>query len=100
MCVMNISEKHASLIVKNGFWADVFKAWCKLTYQDASGKAQALDQSLWYNSNITINNQLICNMAALRSGIVKVSDITQEDGKFRSYHEVHVDSDGTVSFLQ
>ena len=55
---IQLTESHAkTLFNKNSFWHQVMCAWCHINFEDPIGMNEALNEPIWYNSNILIGNK-------------------------------------------
>lgn len=85
----NLSERDMQTIikdVKSKFWTDVLKYWSKISFKHPGSKYEILQQSIWYNSFIRINNKPVMYKKWFESGIRKIGDIMTEN-RFLSYAE-------------
>ena len=64
----------------------LIELWCKISYQELSDITQIYNQSLWNNSFIVTQGQPIFDLSFINKGILKVSDILNDTGKFLSWH--------------
>ena len=77
------SEDVEHLGIKNIFWKDVLKAWCRYHY---TPEVVMAPQIIWLNSNIRVNNHPIWWPNIATSGLRYVHQL-MDNGKFKS-HEV------------
>ena len=61
----------------NEFWGQVWLAWCKYRYQK---DGNICDQTLWYNSNLKIGNNVLFIRKSYAKGILYVRDLFKPDG--------------------
>lgn len=77
----NFKEEDCHLITDNhGFWYNVLKSWAKFNYINPFGKNQIIDQLLWNNSFIKINDKLVCNLNMIQHGILSVRNLLTDQG--------------------
>lgn len=71
----NLYKKDIYKLCRSVFWADVLLAWNIYKYQEIQTCQHMLQQKLWGNSLIRINNSIIGNNLAWQSGLIFVSDL-------------------------
>ena len=70
--------------LNNKFWSDVLYEWSHFNVKYSRGEVGLPDQILWYNSLILIENKPVFWNLWFRKGIVRISDLMNEDQKFLS----------------
>ena len=78
------AQLNSSDIVKElpqSYWRDVLLEWGRFTDLTPSNKPQVLNQQLWWNSKIRINNKLIHYKEWDKKGISHFEDILDSEGK-------------------
>ena len=77
----NLKDSDSTMLpCTNKFWQEVMLVWCKYLYTEV----QEVDQVLWYNSNIQVNNSPIVWYHAVERGLWYVSQLYQ-NGQIRSH---------------
>ena len=85
----------------NLFWQDVFRAVCNL-----SGKIRKvtvyhfLNEPIWYNKNIKINNRSTYNNIMFTSGVRTINDLLDNEGKFLLHEAFNDKFQINVNFIQ
>ena len=77
----------------NRFWKDVLKSWCELHFYEPQTKDEVLDQILWNNSHIRIQDRVIWYRKWEHAGIPciqKVADLLNIDNSFYSLHDIMI----------
>lgn len=60
------------------FWQHVYKAWCKYHFHNPTVSNEILNQSVWFNSHIKIENKIVFNNKWYEVGIKYIIDLTKE----------------------
>ena len=85
----------------NHFWKDVFGA---LDSFNSCITEQTLDNFLnepvWYNSDIRVNNRCIFNRRMFESGVRIINDLIDENGKFISFEQYIANTSVNINFLE
>ena len=68
-----------------GFWPEVLCAWAKLHYRPLLTAWEAYDEIIWYNSCILVNNKPLWNQKAFNAGLIRVSDLFNENLHLLNY---------------
>ena len=78
----NLNTFHVKLLfdVNNDFWAQVLQAWAEIHYQDPQTDSDVLNQIIWMNSNITMNNKPILWRRWFQTGILRIEDLWYPEG--------------------
>ena len=98
----NFSEKDIKYVCRAiGFWLDVIKAWANFNYQDKLElMEQILEQNIWYNSHIRIQNKPFYNKDMAQLGISKIIDlIDHRTNTFFSYDQFKSQYPCNIHFL-
>ena len=74
----------------NDLWNQVLQSWSKINFRKPTGKCEALEQLLWYNSGIKISGKPIFWAGWFKKEIVFVSDLLNIDGTCKSSAELGV----------
>ena len=70
------------------FYADILAIWRKIRDNKLENKAEVIDQMIWYNKYLKIDNKiLICN-SFIKKGITKIGDLLNDNDRFKSFQEV------------
>ena len=75
------------------------KAWADYNFHTPKDCSDILNQNIWFNSHITINNQLLFYINWFRAGIQQVSDLFNSDGEFLSLNIIGEKYKIKVDFL-
>jgi len=75
----NIKEADLPIKLKNRtLWYESFKAWCSINYkkpEDIYHINDILNNNIWYNSNLKINNKITFWKQWYKAGIRKIQDL-------------------------
>ena len=85
--IWNCNLSHNDVIVQYGyenFWAKILVNWCEINFWELQTKAQVMDQIIWRNSHIKINNRTVMWPHWLQKGIMYVRNIVDEDGNMKT----------------
>ena len=101
----NISSTDcAKIIGKNNqtFWHNVLLTWCKYHYYEPQTQEEILEQIIWYNSHLRVNNKVLVpkNKWVPNSEIMYISDIVDDFGRPLPYIEVKEKFATELSWLQ
>ena len=71
--------------IKDDFIKEVFDIWADLQYQNViESFDDFLEQNLWNNSLIRIDDKPVCFQEWIKQGIGKVKDLTKQDNRLRN----------------
>jgi hypothetical protein len=71
----------------NQFWKDTLAIWCEVKFKKPGTKNGILQQYLFLNSYLRVNNKPILYISWLEAGCFKIQHIFKETGQFLSYEE-------------
>ena len=71
----NIKSKDIQLKFKGSVWEDIWKAWTNVNFHQPDLINQILNQIIWFNSHIQINNKIIQNSIIRMAGVKTILDI-------------------------
>lgn len=81
--------------------SQLLKSWSVLHQFNPTSEQAIQEESLWYNSALTIDKEQICWRVWLNAGITLVNDILHSDlPRFLSHEELSAKYGIKVSFLQ
>ena len=80
----NLNRKDTLEIFTPSFWTDVLIAWNQLTNNKISTQKDVLNQVIWYNSHIKIDNKCIILAQWIRYGIIYIEDLLNEQHRLLS----------------
>lgn len=86
----NIKPEHLDVVYNGpgGFWSQVMVAWMEYSFAMPSDVNDILEQVLWFNSLIRVNDVPFIFKRAYEAGIVKVRDIVSTDKRFYTFQEL------------
>lgn len=79
----------------SSFWTQVLYAWCMFNYVKPLVKQTFLNQIVWFNSEVKIDNRVVMNCQAWNANLVFVKQFFDEQGNVVSYANI-LNSDGNV----
>ena len=82
--------KYAFPNLHNQFWRDVLISWAEYNYFTPTNRTEILNQHIWFNSFIKINNEVLFYKNWFHRGITKVCDLFKKDGSFLNWEELVV----------
>ena len=87
--ICNIHPKDVKkLIKKQSFWLDVLYAWCSIHYSEPQNVDEVMEQVIWYNSLIRIDNETLSPFFNLvQKGLLRIRDIAP-NGQFLNFKEL------------
>lgn len=85
--------------LNNCFWKDVIKSWADYNFHTPITCSEIMHQNIWFNSHITINNQILFYIKWFRAGIQKVSDLFNRNGDFLSLNTIVTKYNIKIDFL-
>lgn len=99
----NLSVKHVKLVLKepaNSFWVDVLESWCMYNFNDKAEDIDVMNQCIWFNSNICIENKPFILQKAWQSGIIFLNDILNSNGSMKSFAVILEEFPNSLNWLQ
>ena len=80
---VNLSFKDVkNIITLDSFWREVLIEWSRLNYKEIYQGSEVLDQYIWYNSNICIENKPFLFEKWYQAGVKYLKDVIKTDGTF------------------
>ena len=92
-------EDIKNITKKRKFWTDVLKCWCELNYAPPITKVQVLEQIIWLNSNICINNTPIIYIDWIKAKVIRIRDLLDGEANFLSIHQINQKWNCNLNFL-
>ena len=80
------------------FWTQCLFCWASLNTEQPLGPEEAMNEILWYNSNICINSKPVFYKEMFEGGILRVKDLIGTAGQIMNYQEIQ--SKIKVDFLK
>ena len=69
----NLNKRDAAKLFRNGnIWHTIMMAWCEYNYNDCFNYVDVINQVLWYNSHIRINNTVLSLPRFIEAGIMNL----------------------------
>ena len=84
----------------NKFWKDICLNWSKLPKGSISSPEDILTQSIWFNNNLKINNQIVFYENWCEAGIFFINDLLNENSEFMSWQQFEDTYNINSNFLQ
>ena len=84
---LNLKSKEVPTSESTDIWNQIFKTWCTFNYYVPTNKEEILNQIIWYNSHIQIDNTVLYNSALVRKGCIYVKDLLTENGIFMTFDQ-------------
>ena len=76
-----ISDRH-------GFWTDVLSIWCNIIHCTPNSGEQVKEQTIWFNSNIRIDDKPTYWKAWHSQGITQIKDLLSKENRFFTWTEL------------
>ena len=95
---INLAAKDIRNLVPDNIIQDIMIAWSHINYRISTSQQDILDQYIWFNSHISVNNDVIFFESWCKLGINKVQHILK-DGKFKTCTQMWVEYGQKVNFL-
>lgn len=73
------------------FYNEVLRFWSEVQYDLIEDEEDVLNQFIWHNRYITINNETLCAKEYIKKGILKIGHIVKGDGTFKSFEEINME---------
>lgn len=97
---LNFSEKHVKRYMSPSIFRDMCYYWAQFKFSKPTSVNEILQQMLWYNSHILIQNKWYFNSQMNAAGASKVIDLFDLDtGKFMSYNEFNYMYPNVIDFV-
>ena len=96
----NFASKDVELFnCRSQFWNDLLKIWAKYNFRTPQSVEEILNQTLWYNSHIKIEDKFLDMWKLYQHGIIYVKDLWfgPEMMKHHQFRQVH---GNIISLLQ
>ena len=85
----NLSKVDAQMLIKtDSFWKQITCTWCDRHFQKTemvNSRLGVINQLIWGNSNIRVENTVIIAERAIEEGLLYISDLINEEGEIASY---------------
>ena len=85
----NLAKKDIGKVIgkdAHHFWLQILETWCEFNHHDPQNKEKVRNQVIWLSSHIKMNNEILFNTKAIKTGMHMIADIThEEDGTFMTY---------------
>ena len=94
-----LEERHSEKLFQNDFWNQVIKIWSSINIEDPIGKAEVLEETLWYNPNILINELPVYYPLWQNAGTNKIKHLRTEN-KWLTYDQFQTKYLITIPFTQ
>ena len=85
--VCNLNKKDASELF-SGFWGNVYESWIDLNHAEPETANDIMNQFIWYNSFIRINNKTFMYEKAYKEGLKIIAQVVDIEGNFLSCEEL------------
>ena len=96
----NLHYKDSTLLtINNDFYRNVIQAWFLYKFHEPSCVSDYMEETIWFNSFINIEQKVVFYKRWFNKGIRKISDICNNDGTFMSYQSFCDTFNITVDFL-
>ena len=99
----NLNAKDAATYCSlTEFWGQVFMYWCEFNFHEPQTNTAILQQKLWFNSHLRINNKPIFWKKWVTAGVTTVEDIinTEQDKSFKSLRSLRDQYGLVTSWLE
>ena len=93
----NLNKKEMNL---PNFYKQILKSWYDIRDYTNSDNIDIPDESLWYNTRITINKNEIFKKSWYKKGILFIHHILDKEGQFLSHTEISNKYNVTCNFLE
>ena len=84
----------------NIFWREIFLNWAIITGIDTDSHEGILSQSIWFNSNLKIDNKVVFYEKWCDAGIFFINDLMNENNVFMTHQELCLKYNLNINFLQ
>ena len=85
----NLCKKDIALYFHKSFWKDVASCWFSFTFVKPTTRVSILEQKLWLNLCVKLDDMCLFNKQAIEHGLTLVKQIISEDGIFLSYEAIN-----------
>ena len=97
----NLSPSHiVKLIPIDSHWRRVLISWAEYHYHDRFSGKEVLNEMLWYNSNICINNLPFCFEKCLKYGIKTFQDLLDKEGNCMGFDQISAKYDNSLNWFE
>ncbi len=98
----NLNEQDSFLVTNsicNCMVKDIFKCWFKYTFNIATDIGDIMQQVIWYNSHLRIDNKVIINKEMIQKGIVYVHQLFKQNGELLNLYEFNFTYQLNIDYL-
>ena len=81
----NIKQSDVQAMFQPSFWSLVLEKWAKYHFIQKHAGTEVMEQIIWFNSSIVVNNRPMWNIKAFKAGIVRFLDLLDADNNVYSY---------------
>ena len=80
------------------FYFEMLRIWKEVKYKEINTKEDVLNQYLWYNNKIRVQNRVAYNAIFIRKNIIQVKDIVRETMDFKSAEEMGITNNSLMVY--
>lgn len=99
----NLNHKHAALFIApddHGFWFEVLEAWCRTNFSQPTNVNEILNQYLWYNSFILVENKPYKINIAKQKGLTHIYQLFDNNGRLKSFDLITQEYHNPLTWFQ
>ena len=87
----NIKPQEVFKLYDNqNFWTEVLYSWSKINYHVPSNRQEVLNEIIWYNSHIKINDLPVIWETWIDANILFIEDLVKENGQYKNSVQLNV----------
>lgn len=86
-CNLACDDVDAAIPMKS-FWRQVLYAWARYNFKEILSPNEVYDTIIWFNSCIRVDGSILMSHAAWNAGLVKVSQLFDDNGVCYSYAQI------------
>ena len=81
------------------FWLDVLKQWCLYNFIQTNRTEDRINEILWFNSNIKIDNKVVYYKTCHEKNIIYLKDLLDQNGNLMSFSDFQAKYKTRLTFL-
>ena len=102
-CNLKPHEASPHVNTTSKFWHQVIEAWFEMSFKSVNeieDRDLILNQIIWYNSLIRVDNKIMVNNVLINGGLIYISDlVNMQLGAFKSFDEIKINFPTITWFL-
>lgn len=99
ICNFSVNDLETLFPIRS-FWRQVVYAWASFNFYSPKTTQEILNQVIWYNSHIRVQDFPLTALKAWEKGLVKISQLFDDNGILHSYQYINANYPGALTWFQ